>query len=528
MEKKKTIKLNAYLLKESYSLGDPFVAQGKMSEVEVDIPNAGLGFLYVTQNTPHPPGWAWFLQPISDDAISALTVASVGVVLVVPVDNRFFAACFGHGYAYLDKRYIESRFGLRTCLNILDPDTIRLLDKRTFDSLGKLSHEQSTRPVNIREFGLEIDKDLLRSLVGKPQDDTFGKQIAGKDSICVRIPMTINQLPKFLRRCFRESQKNTYKKHFEFIDNIFEISDPELIEELEKRLIENINNGGGSKSWLAVPDIIKWEESAGFRYSQAKGEPIADDVCLTRYLDRWSLTGSLSISDIKKKHRIYHYGNDDRTVLNSWTVHHCLYAEVSLHGETYILTESAWYNINQNFVASVQAEIDAIPRFGKQLPEWGDEHEQHYNVRVCAKSNGDMVLMDRKQIFHGGGSSSIEFCDLISTDKEIIHVKNYSGSSVLSHLFHQGMNSAVMTAADVEFRKKVNKKLPASHQLPEEGTFPSSDYEVVFAIGTRFPIGFDLPFFSKVSLRNSFRNLRVSGYRVSFATIRRNKLANIN
>ena len=527
MGKRKTIKLNAYLLKASYVLGDPIITKGKMSEVEVDIPNASHGLLYVTQTMPHPPGWAWFIQPISEEVINNLKVASVGVVLIVPVDGRYFAACFGHGYAYLDKRYVEARFGLRTCLNILDPETIRFLDKRTFDSLGKLSHEQSTRPVNISEFGLEIDKDLLRSLVGRPEDDSFGNQIAGKDSICVRIPITMNQLPKFLRKCFRESKKNTYKKHFEFIDNIFEISDPEIIENLENQLVENINNGIYLKTWLAVPDIIKWEESAGFRYSKAKIEPIVDDVRLSRYLERWQLTGSLSNSDMKR-HRIFQYGNDDRTVLNNWPVHHCLYAEIALHGETYILTEGAWYNINQNFVTSVQTEIDAIPRFRKQLPEWGDEHEQHYNERVCARSNGDMVLMDRKLILHGGGSSSIEFCDFLSTDNEIIHVKNYSGSSVLSHLFHQGMNAAYMTAGDVGFRKKVNKILPDTHKIPEDGAFRSSDYEVVFAIGTRDPIGFDLPFFSKVSLRNSSRNLRISGYRVSFSTIRRSKLTKIN
>ncbi len=527
MSETKTVKLNAYLLKASYVLGDPIITQGKMSELEIDIPNSGPGRLYVTQTNPHAPGWAWFLLPIGEEAISNLTVASVGVVLIVPAEGRYFAACFGHGYAYLDKRYIEARFGLRTCLNIVDPETIRLLDKRTFDSLGKLSHEQSTRPVNIREFGLEIDKDLLRSLVGTPLEGSFGKQVAGKDSICVRVPITVNQLPGFLGRCFEESKKETYKNNFEFIDNIFEITDPEQIELLELQLIENLNTTANSKIWLAIPDIIKWEESSGFRYSKKQSEPIVDDVRLTGYIQRWSLDGSMSISDMKK-HRIFQFGNDDTTVLNSWPVYHCLYAEVALGGKTYILTEGAWYNIYQNFVSSVQAEINEIPSFGKQLPVWGDEHEQDYNERVCAQSNDNFVLMDRKQIFHGGGASSIEFCDLLSSEREIIHVKNYSGSSVLSHLFHQGMNSAFLTVGDIEFRQKVNQKLPDSHKLPEEGLFPSSDYEVVFAIGTRDPIGFDLPFFSKVSLRNSFRNLRVSGYRVSFAKIRRNMLEDIS
>jgi uncharacterized protein (TIGR04141 family) len=85
-----------------------------------------------------------------------------------------------------------------------------------------------------------------------------------------------------------------------------------------------------------------------------------------------------------------------------------------------------------------------------------------------------------------------------------------------------------MTAGDLSFRKKVNALLPATHRIPEDGKFKTSDYEVVYAIGTREPIGFELPFFSKVSLRNSVQQLRVSGYRVSFTKIKKNKLAKID
>ena len=527
MTKQNSIKLNAYLLKDNYEFGDPVVAQGKLTESPVDVPNSGSGILYVKYPTPHTPGWAWFLHPIDNGQLTNLIVSSVSAILILRVDERFFAVCFGQGTAYLDKRFVESRFGLRACLNIVDPETIRFLDKRTFDSLGKLSHEQSTRPVTISEFGLEVDRDLLRSLVGTPRNPAFGKQIAGKDSICTSVSISLHQLPNLLGKCLKESKKDTYKENFEFVDNILEVSDPELIENLEARLVETINQRVLGKIWLAVPDIVKWEECAGFRYSIAKKEPISDDIRLRRYLDRWGLVDCLSIKKLKD-HRIYQFGNDEKTMMNSWSVHHCLYAEISFDGRLYILTEGSWYNIRQDFVATVQETIDSIQRFEKALPVWGDEHEQHYNRRICDKSGGYYALMDRNLIVHGGGSSSIEFCDLLSTDHKIIHVKKYSGSSVLSHLFHQGTNSATMTAVDLEFRRKVNDKLPSTHKLPEDEQFQTSDYEVVFAVGTREPIGFQLPFFSKVSLRNAYRQLRTSGYRVSVATIKRDKLAKID
>ena len=526
MSDPKSVKLNVYLLKDGYTLGDPIIADGKMTETEVDVANAGPGLLYVTQAKPHPPDWAWFLTPVDEEAIGALRVASVSVVLIVPADNRYFAACFGHGYAHVDKRFVEARFGLRTCLNAIDPETIRTLDKRTFDSLGKLSHEQSTRPVAVTEFGLEIDKDLLRSLVGKPTDESLGKQIAGKDSVCVRIPITIGKLSSFLRKLYRESKKSTYQKHFAFIDNIAEVSDPELVASLDDELVNRINDGNVSKIWLAVPDIVNWETSSGFKYAKAKRDRVVDDIRLRDYLERWEIESDLSPEKLRK-HRVFQYGNDETTVVNSWSVHHCIYGELDVNGETYILTEGAWYNVNRHFVDRVNSEYKAIPQYAKKLEDWGDEHEQHYNRRVSENSNGHYALTDRKMINHGGGASSIEFCDLISAEKEIIHVKNYSGSSVLSHLFHQGTVSAVMTAGDPSFRSKVNEYLPATHQLPKDGEFKTSDYEIVFAIGTREPLTFELPFFSKVSLGNSVRQLMVSNYRVSIARIRRSKLTKI-
>ena len=525
MSKKTKVKVNAYLLKEEYELGDSLITESKMSESEIEIPNSGPGILYTAQANSRPPGWAWFLEPLDKEAIAKLRVASASVVLVLKAGDRYFAVCFGHGYAYIDKRFVEARFGLRTCLNAVDPTTIRVLDKRTFDSLGKLSREQSTRPVAINEFGLEVDKDLLRSIVGKPRDEAFGSQIAGKDSVCVNVPLTTNQLPKFLKRCLKESRKDTYKENFEFIDNIAETTDPALTEELNETLVDHINNGSKSKVWMAVPDIVKWESSAGFKYSKSKKDHCVDDIRLKYFLERWGLEGALSTKHLTR-HRVYEIDGDEVTPVNSWSAHHCLYAEVTLADATYILTEGAWYKVNQEFVDSVQTEIDAIPSYTKKLAKWGDEHEQHYNKRVSANSNGYFALMDQKQIYHGGGSSSIEFCDLLSADNEIIHVKSYSGSSVLSHLFHQGTVSAFLTAGDADFRKKVNDKLPDSHKLPE-GPFNASDYEVVYAIGTREPMTFELPLFSKVSLRNSVRQLHVSNYKVSLATIRRSKLTKI-
>jgi uncharacterized protein (TIGR04141 family) len=128
--------------------------------------------------------------------------------------------------------------------------------------------------------------------------------------------------------------------------------------------------------------------------------------------------------------------------------------------------------------------------------------------------------MDRKLIYHGGGQSKFEFCDLYTSDKDIIHVKRYGASSVLSHLFAQGVNSAELFQTDPEFRQKVNAKLPEEYQIPDPLKRPNyGEYRVVYAIVSDIDGDLNLPFFSKLSLKNARRRMEGFGYNVALSKI---------
>jgi uncharacterized protein (TIGR04141 family) len=138
--------------------------------------------------------------------------------------------------------------------------------------------------------------------------------------------------------------------------------------------------------------------------------------------------------------------------------------------------------------------------------------------------------MDCVMIKHPGMPSPIEFCDLYSDNRRLIHVKRYGQSSILSHLFMQGLVSADCLLSDSQFRLELNKKLPASHSIHQPHTRPSLDqYEVAFAIGSTETGQLRLPFFSRVTLKNAARTLLESfGYRVTLNKIRINKLEDIS
>jgi uncharacterized protein (TIGR04141 family) len=128
--------------------------------------------------------------------------------------------------------------------------------------------------------------------------------------------------------------------------------------------------------------------------------------------------------------------------------------------------------------------------------------------------------MDRKNIPIGGGYSKVEFCDVFTNEKDIIHIKRYGGSSVLSHLFSQATVAGELFVSDERFRARVNNLLPESHQLADSRDRPrDQEYRVVFAIVSQSPRPLGIPFFSRVSARHAAQRLAAYGYRVALAKI---------
>jgi len=185
------------------------------------------------------------------------------------------------------------------------------------------------------------------------------------------------------------------------------------------------------------------------------------------------------------------------------------------------LSNGKWYEVENDFAKQVNTGYQQLRDSNSSitLPTYKCKNENEYNENT-AKNSDNFCCMDKKLISHGGGYSKIEFCDLYTKDKKIIHVKQYGGSAVLSHLFSQGVVSGELLLADGEFRKKVNEKLSDSHKISNANNKPNpSDFQIIFAIISSSSKQLEIPFFSKVSLRNAKRRLEAYGYKVSLRKI---------
>ena len=125
-----------------------------------------------------------------------------------------------------------------------------------------------------------------------------------------------------------------------------------------------------------------------------------------------------------------------------------LEASVSLGSRRFFLMDGDWFEIGADYV---RASREAISRLfpatpSLDLPPWylpKGRTEYDYNSDAAVRRKGYLCL-DRNASVRDplGARSSLEICDLLGPDNELIHVKRAKGSAPLSHLFSQGLVSA--------------------------------------------------------------------------------------
>lgn len=510
--------LTIYLLKQEHSTPQSILKnESGLDKHQIGPGDRPIGELYVKRTRPKAPRWTRFFETYIDPGQLG-QISSVAAVLLVVASGKLFAITFGQGRYLLNSQCWEERFGLRVALNSIGEGKIRSIDKRTFDAISRHSREQASREATARDFGLDIEQDLLRAVTGTPIDPTLGRRIYGMDALHVSVNTRIELLHDLLCRYYEKYLDKSYRQFFPWVDQIAEITNPSLIEELDRLLLERIVSGQFERIWMAVPEVVPWERISGFRFGLGHRSPEHNDIHLPKFLDSLREVNAISKKTLTQR-RVYCIDNDGITY-ETWQAYRCIYCEIDLNDNSYLLSGGKWYRIDRGFVNEVNHAYSRIPRFEHDLPEYNDASETNYNQRVVESDPAKLALMDRKSISYGGGYSKIEFCDIYTNNREIIHIKRYGSSSVLSHLFSQGLISGELFLTESQFRREVNSKLPRTHRIENIGRRPTSaDYKIVFAIISDAPGDLILPFFSRLNLRHATRRLEGYGYQVALAKI---------
>jgi uncharacterized protein (TIGR04141 family) len=424
-----------------------------------------------------------------------------------------FAVIFGFGRHLLRDDVIEERFGLKTVLNSVDHLNLRSIDRTSLGSVPKQTREQMSREAEVADFGLDIEQDLVSSVTGKSRFAQLGRTISGRDGLNVNVKVDATTVKAFLVQCLIRYSSNEYTTNFGWIDQIKQVRNTLTIDLLDGLLITALTNQQFDKIWMAPPEIIEWGDIAGFRYRQPKRANLHTDLHLDEFID--SLEGQPATVDLLRESRVHLISAATDDAVDHWTAYKCICAEVAHNNNVFVLNNGKWYEILGSFAAEVNQSFDSLPECALAMPNYTHASEGAYNIAASGLIP-NAYCMDLKLVHYGGGGSSIEFCDIVTADKKLIHVKRYAGSSTLSHLFAQGTVSGELFLQDREFRRVLNTKLPAGRKLANSQLRPAAgDYEIVFAIISKSANPLDVPFFSKVTLRNARRRLEAYGYGVT-------------
>lgn len=510
-------KLSIYLIKSEFIDDKDIVDNYSSSQI---VENVGIVYLGTSYNKP--PKWAMaFLTECVDT--KSLFVANARAVLLVKIlavsgEQRIFAVVMGYGHSMLKNDVTEERFGLKVVLNTIKADSLRRINKRDIGGNQKLSNEQLPLKARINDFGIDVNRDIVGFIAGVSDDEEYvSGMVAGGDILSLTAKADITNITEFLQKTHNKYMMQTYKENFAWIDQIQEVKDSRIIEKLNDMLIQEINNNS-KNVWMAVPEIIDWPEIRGFKYHETD---LLDDILITKVKESFK-NGLMSFEQLKNK-QISAISAIDNSKKFHWTAARCLFGELSLDEKAYCINNGKWYCVDTSFVKQINQEYDSTPISDIQFDSYADTHdnENSYNIAFVENHNKEYLLLDRQNISYGGGHSKIELCDILSCNKELIHIKPYSGSSTLSHLFNQAAVSTELLLSDTNFLEAANSKII---ELSNDKTFcinNSRDIKIVIAIiskdVSKLP---QIPFFSKISFRYLRNRLKAFGLNVSICTIK--------
>lgn len=502
-------KLSIYMLK--HGIREPEeIFQEKLNVEELWAFDDGSKVYYVPSNV-HKPAWLgdFFHKDASD-----LLQANSKVVFIKPIsidnEQRYFAITFGFARFMFNDDVLEEQFGLKIVLNSIQQDQIRRITKASVGSNHKRSDEQLPKSSNISEFGFDINRDLMKNVSGKSNDEMFeNSMITGGDIFSLTVERDINDIDALLLYCWNKYCDTSYRDRFAWIDNIKYVKEKALIERLQQKLIEEISAENYESVWMAVPEVVNWESIKEFKIS---GDDVAhDDIYIGDVIA--SLKNPLmSVSQLQSK-RIYAVSSIDETNnVYEWTALKCIIAEIELDEQKYCFSDGKWYKINSDFVAHIENSYANIELCTDDFPPYEGDNEDEYNDALKLHLSNSHLLHKYKIALGRGQGNNIEPCDLLWNNK-MIHVKKNGGSSVLSHLFNQALVAGEMWI-DSSCRSQIREKMITSGEddcIP--ATFRTSDYEIIVAIINKFHNARPkIPFFSKVAICFTATNIRNLGY----------------
>lgn len=532
-DEKPYLYLNSFLVKDEYKdldISDFLKNSAQVKTYDLDSEHELEGNLFVKIPTEKKPRWTSFTETITGVTLDELSNRSSSAVLIIKSPDNIMAFTFGYGRFLIDTRYFVHDFGIKTALNTLKHDSLRSVELFTLDDQAVQKKSQASRESDVGVFGIDISRDVLRAVTGSPKDGVDLKNISGGDSVfSFGVEINIDEIYSLISLLSSYYNNDSYKGQFSWVDNIRKIKEASEISNLDDNLITQLKTKSLDVC-ITIPELAEWDSIWGFSFTRSKMN-INPTIDINDYYLNLDVT-AVNIDSIKRDRLFVYDVHENET---EHQIYKCVYFEHKIGDKVYVLFSGSWYEIDNNFMSRINAVLSQIPISTLVFPNvytWTEvvdgknkdkiETEGDYNERAAREFS--YYLLDKKLIKSNRTTTSIELCDLMTANKQYIHVKHRKGGSAgLSHLFAQGSVSAEILLGDKEFRKATRKVLKRVNDGLQDTVpldkFKNEGVEVVFLIlgeGSS-TLKDNLPFFSKVNLSKAYENLSQRGFTVQVA-----------
>ena len=423
---------------------------------------------------------------------------------------------------------------------------IRRAGTRNISSNPKNTEFQNAQELSRKNFNAELDdNDIIRHLNAVANSSTISSVIGKYGPLNIRMRFKESEIPCWdylderlssLIDLYENVQTNS-----EIINKFFKGLRPlssKKQQELNEILVEKLTDEH-SKFFLFEPEIDYDSTIVSSIKYKLKEQPRNSDsyekLSLDDYLDLRKASDDINLAQDKVI-----LLNEDGNKYKEWSILKCLYGELKLDNQVYILSNAVWYGlpndkyerINQNIKNIIEKiEIDEIVKNNtknkilevkKEQQEDNEkkriEKERIINTEYCNQLQGELLDQISKQINIDG--DSMEICDILyPTKKEFIHTKIGTKAANLSHLFNQGYVSARAFASMKEiFVPKANEKIENVQHKLNDTLNAHQEYTIRYLIINDKGEN-KLTFISKLALDRIITDLRGFGYNVKLSWV---------
>jgi uncharacterized protein (TIGR04141 family) len=303
-------KLNIFLMKEGSDAASALRADVRGLKILPISPRFSFsGEIKFRRSNSNPPRWHTFVQSGAEKRIEDLLNQGCGAVIVLTAAERVFCVAFGSGYHWVDEQKIERRFGMMVTLNAAHPQKIKSVDREEFDIINRVTRSQTSVSSGIENFGMDVQRDLVRSVAGQPEDEAFAAYVSGADSLTLSAPIKFGELAAKCAEALTVFRQTRYRERYAWIDNFVRVRDRALIQELEQQLLEAVKSGTPGNTYLSPPNLMDTQEHSGFRYpGERNSSEMHEDLRLDDFL-RAQVPADLTVQKLKAR-KIKEYRSD--------------------------------------------------------------------------------------------------------------------------------------------------------------------------------------------------------------------------